>query len=164
MWRWGSDITFLSFILVEELDPTCPASCANTSESVMCAMSDSDFWPLAGVRDVGTIIFLFILIASLERVFATGEIMNEHLGKPWPPGWFERSFRYIFFCWSEIGQQPEVLNNHIPWVINNNSPSFCCWGSEHESDCSSSGHCGGKGSILGLMQWVRGSGVATATV
>ena len=31
-----------------------------------------------------------------------------------------------------------------------------------ESDCSSSGHCGGVGSVPGLAQWVKGPRVATA--
>ena len=31
-----------------------------------------------------------------------------------------------------------------------------------KSDCSSSGHYGGKGLVPGLAQWVKGSAVATA--
>ena len=30
-----------------------------------------------------------------------------------------------------------------------------------KTDCSGSDHCGGTGLILGLSQWVKGSGVAT---
>ena len=100
----GYDIMFPPFILVGGFDPTYPASHANTSDSVICAMRDTDFWSVAGVKAVGTVIFLFILITSLEWVFATGEITNEHLGEPWRTGWFERSFWYLFFYWPEVGQ------------------------------------------------------------
>ena len=34
----------------------------------------------------------------------------------------------------------------------------------YESSCSGSGHCGGAGSIQGLVQWVKGSSLATAVV
>ena len=37
---------------------------------------------MARVKDVGTVTFPFILITSLEWVFATAEITNEHLGEP----------------------------------------------------------------------------------
>lgn len=51
---------------------------------------------MAGVKAVGTVIFLFILITSLEWVFATGEITNEHLGEPDVLGDLKEAFGTFF--------------------------------------------------------------------
>ena len=46
----------------------------------------------------------------------------------------------------------KILNHAVPAVMQ------CT----KESDCSSSGHCRGVGSIPGLVQWVKESGIAAA--
>ena len=43
-----------------------------------------------------------------------------------------------------------------------NLRSSCCGTVGWESDSSSLGHCGGRGSTPGLVQWVKGSGIAAA--
>lgn len=62
----------ISVLYFEGFDPTCPASLL-TLQSVICATSDINIWLLASVKDVGIVIFVFILITSLEWVFATGD-------------------------------------------------------------------------------------------
>lgn len=62
----------ISILYFEGFDPTCPGSLL-TLQSVICATSDINIWLLASVKDVGIVIFIFILITSLEWVFATGD-------------------------------------------------------------------------------------------
>jgi len=76
-----------------------PSILANTSESMICASCDINIWSMSRVKDVGIVIFVFVLVTSLEWVwmFVTGEITHEYWGEPASTRWFGRSFLYLFF-------------------------------------------------------------------
>lgn len=101
---WGLDIR-CPFFISEGLDPTGPASLL-TLQTVTCVTSDINIWLLASVKDIGVVIFVFILTTSLEGVFATGEITNEYQDEPGSTRWSESSFWYTFLYCPELSQQP----------------------------------------------------------
>lgn len=101
---WGLVIR-CPFFISEGLDATGPASLL-TLQSVICATSDIDIWLLAAVKDIGVVIFVFILTTSLEGLFATGEITNEYQDEPGGTRWSERSFWCTFLYCPGLSQQP----------------------------------------------------------